>query len=83
MTMLSGTIGHTFDGRVQRVQRGWWRLRRSFYRMILPPYRGSHDLDPNPDPDPDLDPNPDPDPDPDLARGVPPYLHLLFSMISL
>ena len=74
MTMLAGTIGHTFDGRVhriQKVQRGWWRLRRSFYRMILPPYRGSHDLDPNPDLDPD------PDPDPDLARGVPPiYISL-------
>ncbi len=63
--------------------------------MILTPYRGSHDLDPGPDLVPDLDPNPDPDPDsdsdlvpdpnpdPDLARGVPPYLHLPFSMISL
>ncbi len=41
--------------------------------MILPPYRGSHDLDPNPDPNPNLDPNPDPD----LARGVPPiYISL-------
>ena len=49
----------------------WWRLRRSFYRMILTPYRGSHDLDPNLDPDLDLDPGPNPDPDldpnPDLA----------------
>lgn len=55
--------------------------------MILPPYRGSHDLDPVPDLDPNPDPDPDsdldPDPDPDLARGVPPYLHLPFSMISL
>ena len=51
--------------------------------MILIPYRGSHDLDPGPDLVPDLDPNPDPDPDSDLARGVPPYLHLPFSMISL
>ena len=39
--------------------------------MILTPYRGSHDLDPNLDPDLDLDPGPNPDPDldpnPDLA----------------
>ena len=41
--------------------------------MILPPYRGSHDLDLDPDPDSDLDP----DPDPDLARASPPiYISL-------
>lgn len=80
MTMLSGTIGHTFDGRVQRVQ----KVRKvvlaaspQFQRMILTPYRGSHDLDPGPDLVPDLDPNPDPDPDPDLARASPPiYISL-------
>ena len=48
--------------------------------MILTPYRGSHDLDPNPDSD--LVPDPDLDPNPDLAQGAP-YLHLPFSMISL
>ena len=43
--------------------------------MILTPYRGSHDLDPNPDSD--LVPDPDLDPNPDLARGVPPiYISL-------
>lgn len=49
--------------------------------MILTPYRGSHDLDPNPDPDPDPDsdlvPDPDLDPNPDLARASPPiYISL-------
>ena len=40
MTVAAGAIGHTFGVRVQRVQRfrRWcWRLRRSFYRMILTP----------------------------------------------
>lgn len=73
----------------KKFGRWCWRLRRSFYRMILTPYRGSHDLDPGPDlvpdldpnPDPDLDPNPDPDPnpnpDPDLDRASPPiYISL-------
>ena len=39
--------------------------------MILTPYRGSHDPDPDPDPDSDLVPDPDLDPAPDLDRGVP------------
>lgn len=67
----------------KRFGRWCWRLRRSFYRMILTPYRGSHDLDPGPDLVPDLDPNPDPD----LARASPlftsPFLYDILVTVTL
>lgn len=53
--------------------------------MILPPYRGSHDLDPNPDLDPDLDPDPnlDPDPGPDLDPDPRPRQPPIYISLSL